>query len=206
MEMKCFSRGIFGSNSYIVWEGTEGVIIDAGVSDEEVMKFVVDNNIKINYIILTHGHIDHIYYADSLREQTGAKLIVHKNDNKALIDPNLNGSLMFGRDMAFNEADKTVEDGEIINVGDLKIEVIHTPGHSSGSMCLKIDGKLFSGDTLFYLAYGRTDLSGGSQKELDNSFRNKLLKLEDNIEVYPGHGNSTTIGFEKKNNPYIKSL
>jgi glyoxylase-like metal-dependent hydrolase (beta-lactamase superfamily II) len=206
MKIKCFDTGILGSNSYIVWSGTEGVIIDAGVSDEEIMKYVNENNITIKYIILTHGHIDHICYSDSLRGQTGAKVVIHKNDNKLLSNPGLNGSRLFARDMVYGEADETVEDGEIITAGDLKFEVLHTPGHSSGSMCLKIEDKLFSGDTLFYLAYGRTDLPGGNQNELDNSFRSKLLKLDDNVEVYSGHGNSTTIGFERKNNSYIKYL
>ncbi len=206
MEIKCISTGIFGSNSYIVWENNEGVIIDAGVQDKEIMEFVKGNSIKVKYIILTHGHIDHIYYADSLRKQTAAKVIIHKNDNKALTNPLLNGTMLFGKATSFKEADETVTDGDIITAGKLDFEVIHTPGHSSGSMCLKVSDKLFSGDTLFYLAYGRTDLGDGNQDELDNSFRNKLLKLDDSIVVYPGHGNSTTIGFERKNNPYIRSL
>lgn len=206
MKIKCFGTGILGSNSYIVWDNTEGVIIDAGVSNEEIVKFVEDNNIKIKYIILTHGHIDHIYYVDLLREQTGAKVLIHKNENKALIDPKINLSVMFSDKMVFKEADETVEDGTIITAGDLKFEVVHTKGHSLGSICLKIEDKLFSGDTLFCLGYGRTDLFGGNQEDMDDSFRNKLLKLTDNIEVYPGHGESTTIGFEKKNNGYIKSL
>lgn len=206
MEIKCFSTGIFGSNTYIVWENKEGIIIDAGVADEEIMKFIRDNNIKIKYIILTHGHIDHVYYADSLREQAGAKVIIHKNDNRALTDPMLNGTMMFGNATSFKEADETVEDRDIITAGELKFEVIHTPGHSSGSICLKISDKLFSGDTLFYLAYGRTDLGDGNQEEMDNSFRNKILKLDDSIEVFPGHGGSTSIGFERKNNQYIRYL
>ncbi len=206
MEIKCFNTGIFGSNTYIVWENNEGVIIDAGVSDEEIMEFIKGNDIKVRYIILTHGHIDHVYYADSIREQTAAKVIIHKNDYKALTDPALNGTLMFGSATSFKEADETVEDRDEITAGKLKFEVIHTPGHSSGSMCLKVSDKLFSGDTLFYLGYGRTDLGDGNQDELDNSFRNKLLKLDDSIEVFPGHGSSTTIGFERKNNQYIRYL
>lgn len=206
MKIKCFSSGVLGSNSYVVWDDTEGVIIDAGVSNGEIVEFVENNNIKIKYIILTHGHIDHIYFVDPLREQTGAKVLIHKDESQALSDPNINLSIMFSDKMMFKEADETVEDGTIIETGKLKFEVIHTKGHSLGSICIKIEDKLFSGDTLFCLGIGRTDLYGGNQEELDDSFRDKLLKLEDNIEVFPGHGESTTIGFEKKNNGYIRSL
>lgn len=206
MEIKCFDEGIFGSNSYIVWNGNEGVIIDAGVAVETIMNFVEEKDINIKYIILTHGHIDHIYFSDSLKETLGAKVVIHKNDSEMLPEPGLNGSRLFGKDMAFNEADETVIDKDTITVGNLKFEVLHTPGHSLGSMCVKIEDKLFSGDTLFCLGYGRTDLPGGSQRELDNSFREKLLTLDDNVKVYPGHGASTTIGFEKGNNSYVRSL
>jgi hydroxyacylglutathione hydrolase len=206
MKIKCFGTGALGSNSYIVWDDTEGVNIDAGVSNDEIMKFVEDNNITIKYIILTHGHIDHIYFVDLLREQTGAKVLIHKDEKQALSDPNINLSIMFSEKMVFKEADETLEDGDIIEVGKLKFEVIHTKGHSLGSICVKVEDKLFSGDTLFCLGVGRTDFYGGNQEDMDESFRNKLLKLEDNIEVFPGHGESTTIGFEKKNNGYIRSL
>lgn len=206
MKIKCFSTGVLGSNSYIVWDDTEGVIIDAGVSNGEIVEFVENNNIKIKYIILTHGHIDHIYFVDLLREQTGAKVLIHKDEKQALSDPKINLSIMFSDKMVFKKADETVEDGAIIEVGKLKFEVIHTKGHSLGSICIKVEDKLFSGDTLFCLGFGRTDLYGGNQEDMDESFRNKLLKLEDNIEVYPGHGESTTISYEKKNNGYIRSL
>jgi len=206
MEIKCFDQGIFGSNSYIVWEGTEGAVIDAGVQDKTILNFIKENNINIKYIILTHGHIDHIYFVDALKKKTGAKVIIHRNDNEMLPDPGLNGSRLFGQDRASSKADETVEDKDTITVGELKFEVLHTPGHSLGSMCLKIGDKLFSGDTLFCLGYGRTDLHGGSQREMDNTFRHKLLKLDDNTKVYPGHGDSTTIGFERQNNSYVRSL
>ncbi len=206
MEIKCFDNGIFGSNSYVVWDAAEGVVIDAGVPDKTIVDFISENNITIKYIILTHGHIDHIYFADSLKEKIGAKVVIHKNDNEMLSKPELNGSRLFGKDMAFSEADETVTEEDTITVGDLKFEVLHTPGHSLGSMCLKLGDKLFSGDTLFCLGYGRTDLHGGSQRELGNSFREKLLTLDNNTKVYPGHGASTTIGFEKQNNSYVRNL
>lgn len=206
MEIKCFSKGIFDANSYVVWKGNEGVIIDAGVSDVEIMKFVDEKKITIKYIILTHGHFDHVYYASKLKEKTGAKVLIHKEDNEMLKVPDQNGTRFFGDAVAFEEADETIDDKDTITVGDLTFEVIHTPGHSLGSICLKVENKLFSGDTLFRISCGRTDLPGGSQEDLDNSFKEKLFNLDDNTLVYPGHGNSTTIGFERFSNPYVKHL
>lgn len=206
MEIKCFENGIFDSNCYVVWKDNEGVIIDAGVTEDKVMAFINEKKIAIKYIILTHGHFDHVYYAFKLKEKTGAKVVIHKGDNDMLKVPDLNGTRFFGDPVAFDQADETVEDKDTITVGDLVFEVLHTPGHSLGSICIKVDNKLFSGDTLFRLSCGRTDLPGGDQKDLENSFKEKLLKLDDNTVVYPGHGNSTTIGFERFSNPFIKHL
>lgn len=206
MDVKCFNKGIFDSNSYVVWEGNEGVVIDVGVSDEIIMKFINENKIAIKYIILTHGHFDHVYYAFKLKEKTGAKVLIHKDDNDMLPKPEWNGTRFFGDPVSFDLADETVDDKDTITVGNLKFEVLHTPGHSMGSMCLKVENRLFSGDTLFRLSCGRTDLLGGNQEDLDNSFREKILTLDDNILVYPGHGESTTIGFERFSNPYVKYL
>ncbi|NLL04451.1 MAG: MBL fold metallo-hydrolase [Clostridiaceae bacterium] len=206
MEMKCFDKGIFGSNCYVVWDETEGVIIDAGVPEDKIVAFINENNIKIKYIILTHGHIDHICFTDILKEKTGAKVLIHTEDNKMLAKPQLNGSMLLGQSTIVSQADETVKDQDIIQVGNLNFEVLHTPGHSQGSICIKVEDKLFSGDTLFCLGCGRTDLYGGNQSEMDKSFKEKLLKLDNNTKVYPGHGDSTTIEFEKQNNSYIRSL
>jgi len=206
MDVKCFDKGIFDSNCYVVWEGGEGIIIDAGVPYEPIIKFINENNISIKYIILTHGHFDHVYYASKLKEETGAKTLIHKDDNDMLPKPEWNGTEFFGDPVSFDLADEMMEDKATITVGNLKFEVTHTPGHTMGSICLKIENKLFSGDTLFRLGCGRTDLLGGNQEDLDKSFTEKVLKLDDNTLVYPGHGDSTTIGFERFSNPYVKYL
>ena len=147
MEMKCFDKGIFDSNCYVVWDETEGVIIDAGVPEDKIVAFINENNIKIKYIILTHGHIDHICFTDILKEKTGAKVLIHTEDNKMLAKSQLNGSMLLGQSTIVSQADETVKDQDIIQVGNLNFEVLHTPGHSQGSICIKVEDKLFSGDT-----------------------------------------------------------
>lgn len=197
MIIECLPTGMFDSNCYIIYNSNEGIIIDAGVSTDEVMKVLDKKNIKIKYIVLTHVHIDHIYYLDELREKTGAKVLVHKNDSEKLLKPELNGSGAFGQKRSFKVADRLLKDKDEINAGGINFEIIHTPGHSSGCICVKAGNNLFTGDTLFKMAKGRTDLGDGNESEILYSIKNKLMILDDKIVVYPGHGSATTIGAER---------
>jgi glyoxylase-like metal-dependent hydrolase (beta-lactamase superfamily II) len=196
MLIKCLSTGMFDSNCYIVYNNNEGIIVDAGVSADEVMKFLDEKKIKIKYIVLTHVHIDHICHVDDIREKTGAEVLVHENDSKKLLDPSLNRSELYGQRMAFKPADRNLKDGDKITVGGIDFEIIHTPGHSSGCICIKAGDKLFTGDTLFKMARGRTDLGDGNEEEILSSIKNKLMTLDEKTIVYPGHGPATTIGAE----------
>jgi len=203
MILKRLPTGMFSSNCYILGDNGEGVIIDPGADDREIMDAVESTKLKIKYIILTHAHLDHIVSMDRLRDKTGAKVLVHENDAAALVDSWSNGSALFGFDVSLRSADMNLKDGDILEVGGLKLEIIHTPGHTSGSICIKAGNNLFTGDTLFRLSIGRTDLPGGNYHEIIDSLKNKLMKLDGETKVYPGHGSSTTIAYEKENNPFI---
>jgi hydroxyacylglutathione hydrolase len=122
MLIECLPTGMFDSNCYIVYNNNEGIIIDAGVSTEEVMKVLDEKKIKIKYIVLTHVHIDHICHVDELREKTGAEVLVHENDSKKLLDPGLNGSGLYGQRMSFKAADRVLKDGDEISAGGINFE------------------------------------------------------------------------------------
>jgi hydroxyacylglutathione hydrolase len=205
MILKKLPTGMLSSNCYILGDNGEGVIIDPGADVREIMDAVESTKLKIKYIILTHAHLDHIVSMDSLRDKIGAKVLVHENDAAALVDGWANGAAMFGIDISLKSADMNLKDGDIVEVGGLKLEIIHTPGHSPGSMCIKAGNNLFTGDTLFRMSIGRTDLPGGNYDEIMDSLKNKLMKLDGEIKVYPGHGSSTTIAYEKKHNPFLRA-
>lgn len=204
MIFKCIPTGMFESNCYIVGENGEGVIIDAGVRAEEVKAAVLEAGLKIKYIILTHRHCDHIVAVDELRDSLGARAAIHREDAGGLTNPRLNLSSLVGTPEVYKAAEVVLEDGDVLEAGGLKYEIIHTPGHSSGGICVKVGSLLFTGDTLFKNSVGRTDLGDGDQRKLLSSIQDKLLILDDSTEVYPGHGGATTIGAEKRNNPFLR--
>jgi len=169
-------------------------VVDPPSDSSEIMRFAEENGLKIEMIFATHGHSDHVSGIRSLVEETGAKVVAHKDDASGLQRGRI-------------AVDMAVEDGQKLTVGDVEIEVIHTPGHTPGSMCLLADRKLMTGDTLFVGNCGRSDLPGGSTKQLFESLHKKLKPLSDGIEVYPGHDYgdrpSSTIAHEKKTNPTL---
>lgn len=203
MLLKRLPTGILQSNCYIIGEKTKGAVIDPGVSASEIIRAADDMGLEIIYIILTHTHFDHIKFMDDLRDRAGAKVLAHEADAPALSDSWLNGSVLFGQSETFREADKLLKDGDIIDVDGISLEVIHTPGHTPGSICIKANNWLFTGDTLFRMSIGRTDLGNGSHEDIMRSITQVLMKLDDDTVVYPGHGTSSTIGFERKHNPFI---
>jgi len=210
VQVKQFVLNPFQENTYILFDETnEAIIIDAGCySPQEVdsIKSYVDSKgLKVKYLVNTHGHIDHLLGIDTLKELFKVESMAHAND-LPLFETAPMQAMMFG--ISIKKApsiDKTIKEGDHIKFGNSVIEIIHTPGHTSGGICLYIQEQkmLFTGDTLFRGSIGRTDLAGGNYETIIESIIKKILPLGDDIEVYPGHGDSTTIEFEKRSNPFL---
>jgi glyoxylase-like metal-dependent hydrolase (beta-lactamase superfamily II) len=197
--------GMLQANCYIVNDerSPEALVIDPGAEGSKIQKELEQRGLQIKYMVNTHGHNDHIGANRFLKEATGAPLLIHEADAAMLTDPNLNLSVEFGLKYDKPAADRLLHDGDELEMGNLKFKILHTPGHTPGGICLVTEGVCFSGDTLFDGSIGRTDLPGGSFKEIIGSIGSKLLTLDDNTIVYPGHGPQTTIGREKNSNPYL---
>ena len=203
MEIKCLSLGNIGTNCYLLSTDKAAVVIDPGFYSEETAKFLEQNSLKDKMILLTHSHFDHIGDAERLRNLYGAKIGVGVYDNDALANTHKNLANMFGADLKPFSADITFNDLQEFSVGDICFKVLHTPGHTVGGVCYFTDNNLFSGDTLFFGSIGRTDFPGGDFAVLKKSVQ-RLYTLEDDVQVYSGHGPKTTIGYEKNNNPFIR--
>jgi len=199
MLLKRITTGMLSSNCYIIGDAGEAAVIDPGVEPEEIVSILDVQKLTLKYIILTHAHIDHILHVEELLGARGGKVVIHDEDALLLGNPMLNGAVLFGLNRSFREADLRVKDGDSLELGGIQLEIIHTPGHTPGSMCVKADGCIFTGDTLFKLGVGRTDLGAGDQTRLMDSLK-KLMKLDDSLKVYPGHGSATDIDYEKNNN------
>ncbi|WFD09253.1 MBL fold metallo-hydrolase [Tepidibacter hydrothermalis] len=197
--------GVYGVNCYILGdiETKKCAVIDPGGACDEILHIVNKNGFNLEYIILTHGHADHIGAVEEIKEKTGANVLAHKEEQIVLSNSQNNLTYMMGGSIEI-EADRYLSDGQTVELGNLKLQIIHTPGHTPGGMCIKVNDSLFAGDTLFRSSIGRTDLFGGDYDKIIESV-NRLAKLDDNLKVFPGHGPASTIGTEKLNNPYIKS-
>ncbi len=201
--IKTIPLGYLDTNCYILISGNEAAVIDPAESPDIITKACSLMEAEIKYVILTHGHYDHMGAAESLKEG-GAELICHKEEEDVLNNPKKNLSEIFGQKPIFVTPTRTVTDGEHIILGDISLKVLHTPGHTKGSMSLYFDDNLFSGDALFERSIGRTDFPTGSTSTLIKSIKEKLFTLPENTVVYPGHGDSTTIGTEKRENFYVR--
>ncbi len=197
--------GLMGVNCYILGDKNEAIIVDPGSDAEGIIKTLSDNEITAKYIVLTHCHFDHIMAVEQLMQKTGVKLIACQSEEENLLRSDINYTDRYSRNPVELTADKYVKDGDIIKSGVYEFKVIETPGHTSGGMCLYCEKEklLISGDTLFYASVGRCDLATGNEAELIKSIKTKLFVLPDDVLVLPGHGDNTTIGYEKINNPYI---
>ena len=200
MEIKIFTKGAFQVNSYLVLNKKEAIIIDPFHSKEFLEEI---KDYKVTHIILTHGHIDHILAVNELKEKTKAKIAIHKDDLELLNNENENLSKEFDFKLKNIKPDIILEDNQLLNFEDRDIEIIHTPGHTQGSICLLIKNVLFSGDTLFKEGIGRTDLPGGDLDQEINSIKQRLLTLPNETMVLPGHGERTTIKHEKEDNFFL---
>lgn len=203
MIIKRLNTGMLGSNCYLIGDGGEGAIIDPGAASKDILEMVSKTDLKVKYIILTHAHLDHICSMDKIREALGSKVAIHEEDAAALNDSWANGASLFGSDKSFKDADMQLKDGQIIKLGSLELEIIHTPGHTPGGICIKVENNIFTGDTLFRMSIGRSDLGRGDHLTLMDSIKNRLMTLDDDLVVHPGHGTNSTIGYERENNPFI---
>jgi glyoxylase-like metal-dependent hydrolase (beta-lactamase superfamily II) len=187
-------------NCYVLAQerNKEAIIIDPGGEPDKIKKILAKHKLKPGFIINTHGHLDHIGADDAF----GVCVYIHKKDLEFLTNPELNLSRMFTMPLRISAQRRTLEGGEEISLGNIRLQVLHTPGHTPGGICLLLkeprDNILFSGDTLFCQGIGRTDFPLASLEQLKNSIREKLFVLDNQMRVYPGHGPSTTIGQEKK--------
>ena len=206
MYLKRLVVGIYAANCYVLADEKtkETAVIDPGGDCEDILRLIREENLKPKYIILTHGHLDHIGAVKELKEKTKAMVLIHELDKDMLVDEKKNLSFFVSANIRAVLPDRLLKDGDILELGELKLEIIHTPGHTEGSICIKVGDSIFSGDTLFYGSIGRTDLPGGSYNDIINSIKEKILIFKDDTVVYPGHGSSTTVGFERVNNPFLK--
>jgi len=196
--------GRLQTNCYILQSNHGAIIIDPGDEPERIVRFLNDIKVKPTQIIATHTHFDHVLGVDSIRAKLNVPFLIHRDD-LSMLESMQNRVRQF---MGFEvppppKVDRYLKDGDLLNVGDERIHVLHTPGHSPGSISLSGDGYVFTGDALFNQSIGRTDLPGGDLKTLMYSIREKLFKLDDATTVYPGHGAETTIGDEKLANPFV---
>lgn len=206
MKVKRFTYGSCVANSYVLTKenSDKAVLIDCCGANKKILDYISECGCELSAILLTHGHFDHIEGYRTLRDLTGAKIYIFNSENKFLFDKTLN--LSDSDDLIENEnnsADVLLNDGDVIKVGDFKIQVIHTPGHTSGSVCYMVGEEIFTGDTLFKQSIGRCDFPTGDYNTEIDSIYNKLFSLRDEVTVYPGHGFSTTIGKEREENPFL---
>ena len=207
MQIKVFPNGIYGAITYLIYDEKtkEGALVDCTCSIDEIEEIVKREKINLKYILITHGHFDHVYCISQAKEAFPyAQILVHKDDEVLLDKIGVQCEMAEIEEIKIPCIDGLIGDKtHNLTLGENKIEIIHTKGHSKGGVCYLINNVLFSGDTLFQDSIGRYDLWGGSYEELEESIKEKLFKLDDEITVYPGHGDKTSIGHEKKYNPYF---
>lgn len=209
MKVKIFPNGIYDAITYFVYDeiSKEGAMIDCTCSIDEIKDFIEKEKINLKYILITHGHFDHVYCLSKAKDEfPQAQVLIHKDDMILLENMSMQCQMAEIENVKIPCVDALLDEkSHNLTLGNKEIKIIHTKGHSKGGVCYLIDNILFSGDTLFQGSIGRCDLWGGSMEEIGDSIKNKLFKLSDEIVVYPGHGDKTTIGYEKKYNPYFGS-
>ncbi|MCJ7507168.1 MAG: MBL fold metallo-hydrolase [candidate division Zixibacteria bacterium] len=195
------------TNCYIVMDekSKKGIVIDPGADSTKIKKKIEELKVKIEKIILTHGHADHIAALDQLKIYTGARVLIHPQDEKMLSDSTSNLSFLAENEIEFSSVADNLKDGDMIKCGEIEFKVIHTPGHTPGGISLLVGDAIFTGDTLFRGSVGRTDLPGSSWRDLEKSLK-KILNIKEDLTVYPGHGPVSNLKWEKENNPFLIEL
>lgn len=205
MFLETIGRNKYGINSYIVADeaSKKALVIDPGVNYDSIMYSLKENKFELQAILLTHGHCDHIADVPKLKSQADVPVYAHVKENEILMRGELNYSKNFGLGLIEFSADQLIKDGQEIDFGWIKFTVIHTPGHTKGGVCYLNGDTMFTGDTLFAGSMGRTDLYGGNEEHMKASLQ-KLSMMDENINVYPGHGPKSTIKIEKQTNPFLR--
>ena len=202
MEITTVCPYSFGANTYLIFSGNHALVVDPAVSVDKITNAVAERGAVLEGILLTHGHFDHTIALDTLRKATKVCAYVHKNDAIMLTDGRKNAYYDFyGKESRYAPAEHLIEDADVIRLGDEKLTVIHTPGHTGGSVCFLGDGFLVTGDTLFADSIGRTDLWSGSMEEIRASLE-KLRELSPTLTIYPGHGAPAALGYALDNSAY----
>lgn len=206
MEVIRMPAGIYAANCYIIYDENtkEGIVVDPGGDEDDIINRIEKLGLSIKYIVLTHGHGDHIAGVKGIKDFTGAKVAIHKDDAYLLRDGRKNLSSIMAMGTVEFEPDMLLDENDVIEFGNLRCEVIHTPGHTPGGITLRIGDSLFTGDTLFAGSIGRTDFEGGSFDSIINSIKTKIIVFPDDTKVYPGHGPTSSIKMEKAFNPFLR--
>lgn len=201
MRIKRVVAGIYGANCYVVMDENtkKGFVIDPGGDVDDIEKAIIEMGVKVEYILLTHGHVDHTSGVKELKDITGAKVGISKNDEDMI----KSGQDLFGP-LLPGYADFQLKHGDRINISEIEIKCIETPGHTPGGMCFLVGDNVFTGDTLFYGSIGRTDFAGGDYDQIIKSIKENIITLGDDVTVYPGHGPATSVANEKAKNRFLK--
>jgi len=205
--IQTFVVGPLQSNSYLVVDerSRQAAVIDPGMESESVLEVVRHEGLRVESLIITHGHFDHVFSSAAFKAETGAQVIMHPDDVPLLLEMPETARFFGFKAPPPPQPDRLVREGDVIKVGDLALRVLETPGHTPGGISLCLDNAVFVGDTLFAGSVGRTDLRGGSLDALLRSIRTRLLTLPDWTVVYPGHGAATSIGAERRDNPFLQA-
>jgi len=210
LNVETFTLGPLQTNAYLVTDGSgsRGFVIDPGMGPKRLLDRIAERKLTIEAIVLTHAHFDHMAGVDEVRRAAGCPVYLHDLEADWLTDPKKNGSARWTDvtpPVSTEPAEHALEDGQTLELIGRSFRVLHTPGHSPGSVTLVCGKHVFAGDVLFRQSIGRTDLPGGREADLYNSIRSKLYTLEPDSRVYPGHGPQTTIGYEMANNPFVRA-
>lgn len=202
-QIKSITLGELGNNCYLITDQASGLsaLVDCTDDSKEMRDFI--GSAKLEYILLTHGHFDHIGGVAAISRDYGAKVVISAQDASMLSSGKASLSAFFGIKQDKITPDLTVSEGSSLMLGETQIKVLATPGHTKGGVCYLLKDCIFTGDTLFFCSCGRTDFPGGSSKEIMRSLK-RLATLEDSLKVYPGHDRTSTIAFEKANNPFMR--